>query len=143
MTTTQLSFRQVQVTWGLAIAFAIVCIFFGGFTRKPFAGGLGLLHWVLMGIVVGLSISALSIPRELLKRARSGAERSNTSASAGAWTGAQVIGIGLAAGIFAWGLVSNIIIPSPGWLSDAIYTTGILLLFKSLPRKSANPAVLE
>jgi hypothetical protein len=136
MTTRQLSFRQLQAAWGVALAFAAVCIVFGGFTKKPYAGGFGWRHGVLAGVVLWLACTALWIRRKLLKRARS--NTSNPSSSAPMWTPAQLIGILLAGSITAWGLVSNIVIPSPPWFSDAIYVTGILLLFNFMPRKPAS-----
>jgi hypothetical protein len=45
VTTTPLSFRNIQRVRGVAIAFAIVCIVFGGFTRKAFKGSLSWLHF--------------------------------------------------------------------------------------------------
>jgi len=55
MTTRQLSFRQLQAAWGVALAFAAVCIVFGGFTKKPYAGGFGWRHGVLAGTMVVLT----------------------------------------------------------------------------------------
>jgi hypothetical protein len=136
-TTPQLSFRQLQAAWGVALAFAVVCIVFGGFTKKTYAGALNWRHGVLAGLVVWLAWTGLSIARKLGKQARANAN--DPSSSAATWTPAQLTGIILAGSIAACGLVSNMVIPSPPWFSDTIYTTGILLLFKFLPRKPAVP----
>ena len=133
--TTPLSFRHVQIIWGVAIAFAVVCIVFGGFTRKPFEGRLSWRHGILLGLVAWSVIGGISILRKLLRRARSGAKASNSGASAKAWAAAQLLGIMLAESIVAWGLVTNIVIASPQWLSDPIYAAGILLLFRFKPSK--------
>lgn len=135
--TPQLSVRQLQAVWGGYLAFAVVCIVFGGFTKKAYVGGFNWRHGVLAGVVVWLAWTAVSIRGKLLKRAQS--STGNPGRSAAIWTAAQLIGIIVAGSIAACGLVSNIVIPSPPWFSDAIYTMGILLLFRFLPRKPAVP----
>lgn len=42
-----------------------------------------------------------------------------------------------AEGVVLWGLVSNMVIASPQWLSDVFYALGFLLLFNFMPRKPA------
>jgi hypothetical protein len=135
VTTTPLSFRNIQTVWAVAIAFAIVCIVFGGFTRKAFEGGLNWRHGILLGLVGWSALSGLSIRRKLLHRASSGAKGSNSGAPAKTWVAAQLLGIMLAGSMVAWGLVSNVVIASPLWLSDAIYVAGILLMFRFKPSK--------
>lgn len=61
----------------------------------------------------------------------------NALASIKAWTAAQLLGIMSAESIVLWGLVSNIVIASPEWLSNAIYVAGILLLFNFMPTRPA------
>ena len=131
-----LSFRQVQIVWGIALAFAAVCIVFGGFTRKAFHGGLDWRHGALV-VAAAWSVSgAFSMRRRLLNRASLKARGGDASA-AKTWTAAQFIGIMAANSIVAWGLVADTVIGSPQWLSDAMYIAGVLLLFKFKPAKSS------
>lgn len=132
-TTMPLSFRHVQMIWGVAIAFAVVCIVFGGFTRKDFEGGLDWRHWALVGLAGWSALSGFSARRKLLNRASSSAKRNNPNAIAKTWTAAQLTGIMTAESVVIWGLISSVVIASPSLLSDAIFVAGILLLFKFKP----------
>jgi hypothetical protein len=132
--TKPLSFRQLQAVWVGAIAFAIACIVFGGFSRKAFNGGLNLRHWLLIGLVAWSAWGGISVRRRLVARATA-QSRADSTAALKAWTASQLVGVMLAEGIVLWALVSNLEIASPQWLSDAFYTLGVLLLFKFMPRK--------
>jgi hypothetical protein len=140
VTTTALSFRHVQIIWGVAIAFAAVCIVFGGFTRKAFEGGLDWRHGALLGLAGWSALSGFLTRRKLLNRASHSAKGDKPAASAKTWTAAQLLGIMLAESIVVWGLVTNIVIASPQWLSDVIYVAGVLLLFKVKPSKAPYSA---
>lgn len=140
MTAAPLSFRQVQLVWGVAIGFATVCIVFGGFTRKPFHGGLDWRHGALVALAAWSVLSGFSTRRKLLDRATLKA-RGGDATSAKTWAAAQLVSIMFAESVVVWGLVSNIVIASPQWLSDAIYVAGILLLFKVKPSNHPQLAV--
>jgi hypothetical protein len=149
LATTPPSFRQVQIFWGVAIAFAVVCIGLGGTTRKAFEGGIHWQHWVLVGLVLWSFAGGLSTLRKLIAGASAAAKSGNPLASTKRLTAAQLLGIGTAESIVLWGLVSNVVIASPEWLSDAFYVAGILLLFRFKPTKPAyvlgtnNPGVVD
>ena|SRR5215467_6587049 len=136
--TKSLSFRQMQAVWGSAIAFAVVCIAFGGFARKSFNGALNLRHWLLIGLVAWSALGGISVQRRLVRRAITQSSGSDSAAVLRAWTASQLIGIMLAEGIVLWALVSNLVIASPQWLSDVFYTLGVVLLFKFMPRKPSQ-----
>src|SRR4051812_37080639 len=93
MTTMPLSLRQVQWVWGVALAFAIVCIVFGGFRRKPFEGSLDWRHGGLLSVATWSAFSGFLVRRTLLNRASSSAKGSNPSASAKTWAAAQLLSI--------------------------------------------------
>jgi hypothetical protein len=133
--TKPLSLRQVQAVWGCAIAFAVVCIVFGGFARKPFDGDLNLRHWLLIGLVAWSAWGGIAVQRRLARRAITQSRGTDSAAALRAWTASQLLGIMLAEGIVLWALVSNLVIASPHWLSDVFYTLGVMLLFKFMPRK--------
>jgi hypothetical protein len=135
--TKPLSFRQVQAVWVSAIAFAVLCIVFGGFSRKAFNGDFNLRHWLLIVLVAWSAWGGISVRRRLVARATAQSNAADPTASLNAWTASQLVGIMSAEGVVLWGLVSNIVIASPLWLSDGFYTLGVLLLFKFMPRKPA------
>ena len=91
----------------------------------------------LIGLVTWSAWGGISVRRRLVARATAQSNAADPIAPLKAWTASQLIGIMLAEGVVLWGLVSNIVIASPPWLSDAFYTLGLLLLFKFMPRKPA------
>jgi hypothetical protein len=137
MATAPLSFRQVQLVWGVAIGFAAVCVVFGGFTRKAFDGGLDWRHGALVVLGAWSVSGAISTRRRLLNRAPLKAMGGDPSASK-RWTAAQLMSIMAGASIVSWGLVANSVIGSPQWLSDGLYVAGILLLFKFHPSRPSQ-----
>jgi hypothetical protein len=137
LTRTPLSLRHVQIVWGVAMAFAIFCIIFGGLTRKTFEGSLNWLHGALFALAVWSAWGGISTRRKLINRASVKSNSDNALSSGKTWTAAQMLGIMSAEAIVLWALVSNIVVASPWWFSDAIYVTGILLLFKFMPTKPA------
>jgi hypothetical protein len=84
-----------------------------------------------------VSMGGISVRRKLVVRATAQSNAADPAAPLNAWTAAQLVGIISAEGVVIWGLVSNIVIASPQWLSDAFFALGVLLLFKFMPTKPA------
>lgn len=135
--TKPLSFRQVQLVWVGAIAFALFCIVFGGFRRKAFDGDFNWRQWSLVVLVAWSTWGGISVRRKLVARATAQSNAADPTAPLNAWTAGQLVGIMSAEGVVLWGLVSNMVIASPQWLSDVFYALGFLLLFNFMPRKPA------
>jgi ABC-type Co2+ transport system permease subunit len=130
-----LSFSQVQAVWVGAIVFALFCIVFGGFRRKAFHGDFDWRHWLLVVLVAWSAWGGISVRRKLVARATAQSKAVDPTAPFNAWMARQLVGIMSAEGVVLWGIVTNIVIASPQWLSDAFFTLGVLLLFKFIPRR--------
>ena len=139
MSSEPLSFKQVQTFWGVALAFAIICVLVGEFVfvQNGIAGRLDWRHWAIAGLAAWSAEGGRYIRRKLMIHASKEVREGNGLEAGRKQSAAQVLGFASAIGVVMWGLVVNRTVGSPRWFDSIFYIAGVVILIAYKPSRSA------
>jgi hypothetical protein len=135
------SFRTVRRLWSITVALVPVFICVAEFGRKPFDGHFGWSQWSVVVFAIWSESAGFSARNKFMLRAAYEAENGMIASASRTWSAAQLIGFMSAESVVLWGVIANVNMGFPRWISVLFYAVGIVLIaaYRPVPFAATTP----